>query len=104
MEIMERSVRVWRHHTEMYFRYRLHVAGKGGYDEVARSADRCAAEIARLREVDAERAENAMALVSNVRSLIWVRACRRQTTPRGIIHPDRPADYLKPVRIGGRTV
>lgn len=102
MDYQQAAVRVWRYHTEMYFRYRLYIANRGGYGDVMKAADQCEAEIKALRPLNEKRADNAFALVGNIRSLAFVKACTKQMTPKGIIRPDRLADYLKPIQIGPR--
>ncbi len=87
MIYQEQCVRVWRYHTEAFFRYRLfHLHKPGGdYESLIRACDNCQAEIRKLRPLDENQADNALALVGNLRSLAWVGVCSRQLTAKGIL-------------------
>jgi hypothetical protein len=87
MDYQEQCVRVWRYHTEAFFRYRLYRLGRpgGDYDSLIVACDRCQAEIHKLRAFDEAQADAALALVGNLRSLAWVQACSTPMTPKGIV-------------------
>ncbi len=85
------GVRVWRHHTEAYFRYRLYALNQPGatFGALVEACQRCNAEIRKLRRFDEDQADIAQALPGNLISLAWVQACRIQSHPKGILRkPD----------------
>lgn len=87
MDYQEQCVRVWRYHTEAFFRYRLYLLNRPGgeYGSLIAACDRCQAEIRKLRAFDEHQADAALALIGNLRSLAWVKACSTQMHPKGII-------------------
>ncbi len=87
MDYQEQCVKVWRFHTEAFFRYRLFRLNSpgGDYDSLIRACNNCQAEIRKLRPMDEDQADAALALVGNLRSLAWVTACSRQVTAKGIL-------------------
>jgi hypothetical protein len=89
MEYQLQSVKVWRYHTEAYFRYRIYSANIPGSDfmDMAKTCKKCQEEIRKLRKFDEDLADTALALVGNLISLGWVKACKEQSHPKGIL-PD----------------
>ena len=93
MDYQESCVRVWRYHTEAYFRYRLYALNVPGatFSDLVTACNQCRAEIRKLRLLDEDQADIAQALPGNLISLAWVQGCRTQSHPKGIL-PDREAD------------
>jgi hypothetical protein len=93
MDYQESCVRVWRYHTEAYFRYRLYARNVPGatFGDLVTACHLCRAEIRKLRQLDEDQADIAQALPGNLISLAWVQACRTQSHPKGIL-PDRQID------------
>jgi|GEM_PF-1609142 len=89
MDYQEQCVRVWRFHTEAFFRYRLYAANIGGIDfeQLVESCENCQAEIRKLRPLDEELADTALVLIGNLISLAWVQGCKVQSHAKGIL-PD----------------
>ena len=90
MDYQESCVRVWRYHTEAYFLYRLYARNVPGatFGDLVKICNLCKTEIRRLRLLDEDQADIALALPGNLISLAWVQACRTQSHPKGIL-PDR---------------
>jgi hypothetical protein len=90
MDYQESCVRVWRYHTEAYFRYRLYALNVPGatFSDLVTACHFCRAEIRKLRLLDEDQADIAQALPGNLISLAWVQACSTQSHPKGIL-PDR---------------
>lgn len=93
MDYQESCVRVWRYHTEAYFRYRLFALNLPGasFEDVWTACHLCKAETRKLRLLDEDQADIAQALPGNLISLAWVQGCRTQSHPKGIL-PDREAE------------
>jgi hypothetical protein len=89
IDYQAQCVRVWRYHTEAYFRYRLYAANVPGatYGDLVAVCKCCREEIRELRPLDEDQADTAAALIGNLISLAWVQACKTQSHPKGIL-PD----------------
>ena len=89
IDYQAQCVRVWRYHTEAYFRYRLYAANIPGanFADIAQACRNCRMEIRKLREFDEDVADTAQALIGNLISLSWVKGCKEQSHPKGIL-PD----------------
>jgi hypothetical protein len=87
MDYQEACVRVWRYHTEAFFRYRLFDLGVPGgeYEQLMKAVEACELEIRKLRSYDEVQADNAYALIGSIRSLSWVKCCSTQRTAKGVI-------------------
>jgi hypothetical protein len=95
LDYQEQCVRVWRYHTEAFFRYRLFALKTPGADfgELVAVCKKCQAEIHRLRPYDEEQADTAQALIGNLISLAWVQACKSQSHPKGILPDSQIENY-----------
>jgi hypothetical protein len=78
-------VRVWRYHTEAYFRYRLFALNKSGdtFGDLVEACKLCKTEICKLRLLDEDQADTT--LPGKLISLAWVQACSQQSNPKGIL-------------------
>ena len=95
MDYQESCVRVWRYHTEAYFRYRLYALQVPGatFGDLVTACNQCRAEIRKLRLLDEDQADIAQALPGNLISLGWVHACTTQSDPKGILPDGRIEAY-----------
>ncbi len=90
LDYQAQCVRVWRHHTEAFFRYRLFARNVPGatFGDLVATCKRCQAEIRVLRTFDEDQADTAQALMGNLISLGWVQCCSCQSHPKGILPDD----------------
>jgi len=95
IDCQAQCVRVWRYHTEAYFRYRLYAVNVpgAGYGEIVTACKNCQAEIRKLRPLDEDLADTAQALVGNLISLAWVQGCKTQSHPKGVLADSRIETY-----------
>ena len=87
LDYQEQCVRVFRYHTEMFYRYRLFLltTAPDRLDKLMAVVQRCAEEVRKLRAFDQTQADNAHSLVGNIKSLTWVKLCTSFSGPKGIV-------------------
>jgi hypothetical protein len=87
LDYQAQSVRVFKAHVELFFRYRLflHTKAPDRFANLVASMARLEEAIVLLRAYDPVQADAAHALLTNIRSLTWVKICGAFLAPKGMV-------------------